>query len=82
MMITALPAWQSHISIAAIGNLYVAPSRALRAVGLRLCAINPVNEEPRGARQVHITNVRNQSHVRIGMRKAQLRRPSAATRSA
>jgi hypothetical protein len=34
MMIEALPAWQSHYSIAAIGNLYVAPSRPLRAVGL------------------------------------------------
>jgi hypothetical protein len=26
MVIMALPAWQSHFSIAAIGNLYVAPS--------------------------------------------------------
>jgi hypothetical protein len=26
MMIEALPAWQSHFSIAAIGNLYLAPS--------------------------------------------------------
>ena len=60
MMIEALPAWQSHYSIAAIGNLYVAPSRALRAVDLLLCAINPVNGDPHGARQVYITNVRNQ----------------------
>ena len=35
MMITALPAWQSHFSIAAIGNVYVARSRALRAVRLQ-----------------------------------------------
>jgi len=34
MMITTLPAWQSHFSIAAIGNVYVARSRALRAVRL------------------------------------------------
>jgi hypothetical protein len=52
MMIEALPAWQSHFSIAAIGSPYVAPSRALRAVGLRLCAINPVNGDPQGARQM------------------------------
>jgi hypothetical protein len=60
MMIKALPAWQSHLSIAAIGNLYVAPSRALRAVRFQLCAINPVNGDPHGARQVYITNVRRQ----------------------
>ena len=64
MMIEALPAWQSHYSIATIGNLYVAPSRALRAVGLLLCAINPVNGDPHGARQVYITNVRNQGIAR------------------
>ena len=46
MMIKALGAWQSHFSIAAIGNLYVAPSRALRAVVLQLSAINPVNGGP------------------------------------
>ena len=34
MMITALPAWQLLFSIAAIGNVYVARSRALRAVRL------------------------------------------------
>ena len=50
MMIEALPAWQSHYSIATIGNLYVAPSRALRAVGLLLCAINPVNGDPASSR--------------------------------
>ena len=60
MVIMALPVWQSHFSIAAIGNLYVAPSRAFRAVRLQLCAINPVNGDPHGARQVYITNVRNQ----------------------
>jgi len=32
MMITALPAWQLLFSIAAIGNVYVARSRVLRAV--------------------------------------------------
>jgi hypothetical protein len=46
MMIMAFPAWQSYFSIAAIGSLYVAPSRALRAVCLRLCAINIVNGDP------------------------------------
>jgi hypothetical protein len=50
MIIMALPAWQSHFSIAAIGNLYVAPSRALRAVRLQLCAINPVNGDPASSR--------------------------------
>jgi len=49
-MIMALPARQSHLSIAAIGNLYVAPSRALRAVRLQLCAINPVNGDPASSR--------------------------------
>jgi SAM-dependent methyltransferase len=41
IMIQALPAWQSHLSIAAIGDLNVASTRALRVVRLLLCAINP-----------------------------------------
>jgi hypothetical protein len=60
MMIEALHACQSPLSIAAIGNLYVAPSRALRAVRLQLCAINPLHGDPHRARQVYITNIRNQ----------------------
>jgi len=33
MMIEALPAWQSHFSIAAIGNLYVAPKVRKQGMG-------------------------------------------------
>jgi hypothetical protein len=59
-MIKALPAWQSHFSIASIGTLYVVRHEPFARSCLQLCAIKPVNGDPHGARQVHITNVRNQ----------------------